>query len=165
MLEEQLAYYLEKYLGNYVQGLSKEALKVSVWQGNVELTNMHLKPEALNALKLPIKVKAGFLGSVKLKVPWSRLGQEPVIVELDRIFVLAEPSTNVQGSGADSVQEGKIQCVQEEEERLLSHKDKDKQKPTEKSDSSWLGSLIATVIGNLKLSITNIHIRYEDTER
>jgi vacuolar protein sorting-associated protein 13A/C len=86
-------------------------------------------------------------------------------VELDRIFVLAEPSTNVQGSGADSVQEGKIQCVQEEEERLLSHKDKDKQKPTEKSDSSWLGSLIATVIGNLKLSITNIHIRYEDTER
>lgn len=36
--------------------------------GNVELTNMQLKPEALNALKLPIKVKAGFLGSVKLKV-------------------------------------------------------------------------------------------------
>lgn len=29
---------------------------------------MQLKPEALNALKLPIKVKAGFLGSVKLKV-------------------------------------------------------------------------------------------------
>lgn len=29
---------------------------------------MQLRPEALNALKLPIKVKAGFLGSVKLKV-------------------------------------------------------------------------------------------------
>lgn len=29
---------------------------------------MQLKPEALNALKLPVKVKAGFLGSVKLKV-------------------------------------------------------------------------------------------------
>lgn len=43
--------------------------------GNVELTNMQLKPEALNALKLPIKVKAGFLGSVKLKVcyPWDLL--------------------------------------------------------------------------------------------
>lgn len=33
MLEEQLAFYLEKYLGNYVKGLSREALKVSVWQG------------------------------------------------------------------------------------------------------------------------------------
>lgn len=36
--------------------------------GDVELTNMQLKPEALNALKLPVKVKAGFLGSVKIKV-------------------------------------------------------------------------------------------------
>lgn len=35
--------------------------------GDVELNNMQLKPEALNALKLPVKVKAGFLGSVKLK--------------------------------------------------------------------------------------------------
>jgi hypothetical protein len=31
---------------------------------------MQLKPEALNSLKLPVRVKAGFLGSVKLKV-WS----------------------------------------------------------------------------------------------
>ena len=38
------------------------------YSGDVELTNMQLKPEALNSLKLPVKVKAGFLGSVKLKV-------------------------------------------------------------------------------------------------
>ncbi|KAL6175920.1 hypothetical protein ACLB2K_052558 [Fragaria x ananassa] len=68
MLEDQVANLLQRYLGNYVKGLSKEALKISVWQGDVELTNMQLKPEALNPLKLPVKVKAGFLGSVKLKV-------------------------------------------------------------------------------------------------
>jgi hypothetical protein len=32
-------------------------------------------------------------------------------------------------------------------------------------NTSWLGSLINTIIGNLKLSISNIHIRYEDLER
>lgn len=32
-------------------------------------------------------------------------------------------------------------------------------------NKSWLGSLISTIIGNLKLSISNIHIRYEDLER
>jgi vacuolar protein sorting-associated protein 13A/C len=36
---------------------------------------MQLKPEALNALKLPVKVKAGFLGSVKLKVCWVSVSQ------------------------------------------------------------------------------------------
>ncbi|KAK6160946.1 hypothetical protein DH2020_004327 [Rehmannia glutinosa] len=29
--------------------------------------------------------------------------------------------------------------------------------------NSWLGSLIATIIGNLKISISNVHIRYEDS--
>ncbi|KAG7952413.1 hypothetical protein I3843_12G057700 [Carya illinoinensis] len=33
MLEEQVANLLQRYLGNYVKGLNKEALKISVWQG------------------------------------------------------------------------------------------------------------------------------------
>ena len=33
MLEDQVAFLLQKYLGNYVRGLSKEALKISVWNG------------------------------------------------------------------------------------------------------------------------------------
>lgn len=31
--------------------------------------------------------------------------------------------------------------------------------------NSWLGSIIATIIGNLKVSISNVHIRYEDSTR
>ncbi|GAB4857735.1 hypothetical protein Ancab_015642 [Ancistrocladus abbreviatus] len=160
MLEDQVAYLLQRYLGNYVRGLNKEALKISVWKGDVELTNMQLKPEALNALKLPIKVKAGFLGSVKLKVPWSRLGQDPVIVYLDRIFLLAEPATHVEGCSEDAVQEAKRNRIREMEMRLL---EKAQHMKTE-VNKSWLGSLINTIIGNLKLSLSNIHIRYEDPE-
>ncbi|BBN04917.1 vacuolar protein sorting-associated protein 13A/C [Marchantia polymorpha subsp. ruderalis] len=165
VFEEHVAYYLERYLGNYVKGLSKEALKISVWQGNVELTNMQLKPEALNSLKLPIKVKAGFLGSVKLKVPWSRLGQEPVVVLLDRIYLLAEPATNLDAGddSGDAVQEAKMKRVKDTEAKLLERK-ADNAKKEELNNTSWLGSLISTIIGNLKLSITNIHIRYEDCE-
>uniref|UniRef100_J3N503 PH domain-containing protein n=1 Tax=Oryza brachyantha TaxID=4533 RepID=J3N503_ORYBR len=160
MLEDQVAFLLQKYLGNYVRGLSKEALKISVWRGDVELTNMQLKPEALNSLKLPVRVKAGFLGSVKLKVPWSRLGQEPVLVYLDRIFILAEPATQVEGCSEDAVQEAKRSRVREMEIKLL----ESQQQMKSELNSSWLGSFISTVIGNIKLFIGNIHIRYEDTE-
>ncbi|KAF9624988.1 hypothetical protein IFM89_016808 [Coptis chinensis] len=176
MLEDQVANLLQRYLGNYVKGLNKEALKISVWQGDVELTNMQLKPEALNALNLPVKVKAGFLGSVRLKVPWSRLGQEPVLVYLDRIFILAEPATHVEGCSEDALQEAKKSRVREMEIKLLESKQQLKsemssvhvthfvQSIDECKNTSWLGSLINTIIGNLKLSITNIHIRYEDLE-
>ncbi|XWS62075.1 hypothetical protein CRYUN_Cryun07bG0179900 [Craigia yunnanensis] len=160
MLEDQVAYLLQMFLGNYVRGLNKEALKISVWQGDVELTNMQLKPEALNALKLPVKVKAGFLGSVKLKVPWSRLGQDPVLLYLDRIFLLAEPATLVEGCSEDAIQEAKKSRVQEMEMKLLERTHQLKSE----MNKSWLGSLISTIIGNLKLSISNIHIRYEDLE-
>ncbi|KAL5230936.1 hypothetical protein ABZP36_029712 [Zizania latifolia] len=160
MLEDQVAFLLQKYLGNYVRGLNKEALKISVWRGDVELTNMQLKPEALNSLKLPVRVKAGFLGSVKLKVPWSRLGQEPVLVYLDRIFILAEPATQVEGCNEDAVQETKLSRVREMEIKLL----ESQQQLKSELNSSWLGSFISTVIGNIKLSISNIHIRYEDIE-
>ncbi|KAK4262505.1 hypothetical protein QN277_028058 [Acacia crassicarpa] len=160
MLEDQVAYLLQRYLGNYVRGLNKEALKISVWKGDVELKNMQLKPEALNALKLPVKVKAGFLGSVKLKVPWSRLGQDPVLVYLDRIFLLAEPATQVEGSSEDAVQEAKKNRIQEMEMKLWEKS----QKLKSEMNKSWMGSLISTIIGNLKLSISNVHIRYEDLE-
>ncbi|XP_058190168.1 uncharacterized protein LOC131307586 isoform X5 [Rhododendron vialii] len=160
MLEDQVTYLLQRYLGNYVRGLNKEALKISVWKGDVELTNMQLKPEALNALKLPVKVKAGFLGSVKLKVPWSRLGQDPVLVSLDRIFLLAEPATQVEGCSEDTVQEVKKSQIREMEMKLL----ESRQLFKSEMNKSWLGSLIDTIIGNLKLSISNIHIRYEDIE-
>lgn len=43
----------------------------------------------------------------RTKVPWSRLGQDPVVVQLDRIFLVAEPATQVEGSSEDSVQEAK----------------------------------------------------------
>ncbi|XP_051144600.1 uncharacterized protein LOC127260739 isoform X2 [Andrographis paniculata] len=98
--------------------------------------------------------------SVCGKVPWSRLGQDPVLVFLDRIFLLAEPATHVEGSSEDAIQELKKNRVQEMELKLL----ETQQQLNSELNKSWLGSLINTVIGNLKLSISNIHIRYEDTE-
>jgi hypothetical protein len=32
-LEDQVTFLLQKYLGNYIRGLNKEALKISVWRG------------------------------------------------------------------------------------------------------------------------------------
>lgn len=68
MFESQVAFYLNKYLGTYLEGIDSQSLRISVFKGNVELRNLQLKPDALNDLDLPIVVKAGLLGSLKLKV-------------------------------------------------------------------------------------------------
>lgn len=68
MFEAQVLGLLERYLGKYVYGLDAESLRISVWRGDVELTNLRLKPEALDDLQLPIAVKSGLLGRLTLKV-------------------------------------------------------------------------------------------------
>lgn len=68
MFEAQVAFYLNQYLGKYLTGLDAESLKISVWAGDVQLSNLSLKPEALADLELPVTVKAGLLGKLTLKV-------------------------------------------------------------------------------------------------
>ncbi|KAI5061209.1 hypothetical protein GOP47_0023714 [Adiantum capillus-veneris] len=167
MFEAQVLQLLRQYLGEYVHGLSVEALRISVWQGDVVLKDLQLKAEALNSLKLPVIVKAGFLGSVTLKVPWNRLGKESVVVLLDRIFILAEPlqdeRTSKEGE-KEKLLEAKRHRLEEAESAMLDAKEKKSNQGENTAEaSSWLGSLIATIIGNLKISITNVHIRYEDS--
>ncbi|TQE02762.1 hypothetical protein C1H46_011591 [Malus baccata] len=147
MFEAYVLHLLRRYLGEYVHGLSAEALRISVWQGDVVLKDLKLKAEALNSLKLPVTVKAGFIGTITLKVPWKSLGKEPVIVLIDRVFILAYPLTDGQN-------------LKEDREKLFEVKLQQIEPPP---GNSWLGSLIATIIGNLKISISNVHVRYEDS--
>ncbi|GAB4828173.1 hypothetical protein Ancab_035090 [Ancistrocladus abbreviatus] len=165
MFEAHVLHLLRRYLGEYVHGLSAEALRISVWKGDVVLKDLKLKAEALNSLKLPVTVKAGFIGSITLKVPWKSLGKEPVIVLIDRIFVLAYPAPDgrtLKEEDRERLFEAKLHQIEEAESATLEAMSRSKQ-GNSPAGNSWLGSLIATIIGNLKISISNIHIRYEDS--
>jgi vacuolar protein sorting-associated protein 13A/C len=72
MFEAQVLGLLQRYLGKYVYGLDAESLRISVWNGDVQLSNLRLKPEALDELNLPITVKSGLLGRLRLKVRMKR---------------------------------------------------------------------------------------------
>lgn len=165
MFEAHVLHLLRRYLGEYVHGLSAEALRISVWKGDVVLKDLKLKAEALNSLKLPVTVKAGFIGTITLKVPWKSLGKEPVIVLIDRVFILAHPASDqrtLKEEDKDKLFEAKLQQIEEAESATVEAISKPKVGNTPPGNS-WLGSLIATIIGNLKISISNVHIRYEDS--
>ena len=59
MLESLASTVLTRYLGEYVDGLQPENLKLHLGTGNVVLENLELKREALDRLELPINVKKG----------------------------------------------------------------------------------------------------------
>ncbi|CAH9120434.1 unnamed protein product [Cuscuta epithymum] len=166
MFEAHVLHLLRRYLGEYVHGLSAETLRISVWKGDVVLKDLKLKAEALNSLKLPVTVKAGFVGTITLKVPWKSLGKEPVIVLIDRVFILAHPvivGMSLKEEDREKLFEAKLQQIEEAELATLEALSRSKLGGNPAVGNSWLGSLIATIIGNLKISISNVHIRYEDS--
>jgi len=67
MLERIVSALLEKYLGDYVEGLQTENLKLSIFSGDVVLENLKLKKSCLDQFELPVQVKAGFLGKLTVK--------------------------------------------------------------------------------------------------
>jgi len=79
-----------KHLGTYVRDLNKEQLKIGVFSGNVVLRNLEIRGEALQSLNLPVIVKKGILGKLEVHVPWKNLKSQPVVVQLDNVFILAE---------------------------------------------------------------------------
>lgn len=82
---------LEDVLGKYVDGLTKEHLKVGVWSGKIELFELKLKPSALDDLNLPIRAERGFVKSVRVRIPWTQLESKPVVVEIDGVLLQAAP--------------------------------------------------------------------------
>jgi vacuolar protein sorting-associated protein 13A/C len=80
MAKRFLLNLLIERLGQYVEGLTEENLRVGVLSGRIELKNLKLKASALDDLDIPVEVSHGTLRSLKLEVPWASLDRKPVKV-------------------------------------------------------------------------------------
>jgi len=59
--------------------------------GEVELENLPLKHEALRHIGLPIEVKAGFIGKVRLQVPVRQIRTASWVIGIEQLYLVAGP--------------------------------------------------------------------------
>eukprot|EP01133_Synstelium_polycarpum_P011523 gene11523-13446_t len=158
---------LSRVLGEYVKNLNKDQLKIGVLGGNVVLTNLELKEDALANLpiNLPITVKKGFLGRLELRVPWKDLKSKPVIVNIDNVYALAVPQTQNykydEEAEIKKEKESKKKRI-ENYEWLKSIKEAETDNIKQNGDDSFTGRLVTKIIDNLQIVINKIHIRFEN---
>ena len=178
MFEGKLTSVLNKLLGEYVHGISAKDLSVAVFKGDVVLKNLRLKTEALNALDLPFVVRSGLVGKLSLQIPWRALGKQPVVATIERLYVVAGFADDVDGDDALTVEERterwekakaalRRREIDEGETRWLESALADeatRDDPTKNEDAKgdgWLAGMLDTVLGNLEVSISKIHVRLE----
>ena len=78
MLQRLLESILTRYIGAYVQEINQNNLKMSIYSGLIDLSNLALKKNLLQRLNIPIELKAGRIKKLYIRVPWNALSSKPV---------------------------------------------------------------------------------------
>ncbi|KAI1290851.1 Vacuolar protein sorting-associated protein 13C [Halotydeus destructor] len=159
MFESVVARLLNQYLGKYVENLNSENLKLGIFSGTVQLTDVKLKAEALYQLELPVCVVAGNIGKITLDIPWTSLKSEPVIINCEDILILGRPLNE---QAYDAELDRKVTRVAKRKvlEALAEKTNPKAQLPVK---LSFIESLIANIVNNVQISIQNFHLRFEST--
>ncbi|KAG0213348.1 hypothetical protein BGX28_004686 [Mortierella sp. GBA30] len=163
MLEGLVAGLLNRFIGPYVTNLNVSQLNIAIWSGDVKLTNLRLKKDALDKFNLPVDVVEGYLGELTLSIPWSNLKNKPVKVYINNVYLLCVPKgeseydPDEEAARAQALKEDRLANAE-----LLSTKPSSGMEDEEKKNATFLNQLITKVVDNLQVSINNIHVRYED---
>ena len=164
MFEGVVLSILERVLGEYVEGLDRDKLKVAVWSGQVSLTQLTLKREACYALGLPLAVKAGYLEKVELTIPWAKLGSEPVVLVLDGLYLVAGPLDEgeegldtASGEWAWSRKRGRLQREWQSAQLKTAELQDEAAEAEAEGKTGGRLSLLTKIIYNLQLSFKHIH--------
>ena len=56
------------------------------------MEKLPLKKDALKKLNLPVEVKSGFIGKLKIEIPFRHLKSQPWVVQVDQLYLIAGPS-------------------------------------------------------------------------
>ena len=164
MLEGLAIWFLNNYLGKYLENLDPEQLSISLLSGQVELENVPLRKDALSFIQ-GVELKRGSVGHIKLTIPVSSLGTEPWCLSLHGVNIIVGPKRNSSRMQRFEPNDCPIEKEDEEEEEELEDVGEviEKESP---SARGWLnyGRLnIRTIVENLQLEVKDINIRYEDS--
>uniref|UniRef100_A0A3Q2QLT1 Vacuolar protein sorting 13 homolog A n=1 Tax=Fundulus heteroclitus TaxID=8078 RepID=A0A3Q2QLT1_FUNHE len=154
---------LNRFLGDYVVNLDSSQLKLGIWGGDAVLKNLDIKENALSQLDLPFKVRAGHIGRLELKIPWTDIYNQSVEATLDGVYLLIVPTASIKYDAEKEekqLQEARQRELKRIEETKL--KAAEQENPNLEKQDTFVEKLVTQVIKNLQVKISNIHVRYED---
>ncbi|XP_058382466.1 autophagy-related protein 2 homolog A isoform X1 [Diceros bicornis minor] len=105
--ERVCRYLLHHYLGHFFQEhLSLDQLSLDLYKGSVALRDIHLEiwsvNEVLESMESPLELVEGFVGSIKVAVPWAALLTDHCTVHVSGLQLTLQPRQGPGPGAADS---------------------------------------------------------------
>lgn len=145
-------------------------IQAAILTGSLCLENLIIKKQLFDEEKAPITLCHGSIGRIEFIFPWNNLGNEPIQIIIEDLFILCKPQYK------RDTMEMKLKREHRRKRALISALDafansKPKSIESEKTKSNstfqYFTRLVAervlrSVLNNVEIRIQNIHVRYED---
>ena len=105
---------------------------------------------------------------MSIKIPWTSPMSSTWTIDLDGLHLLVVPSTSVHYDEKKEKEiefQAKLQRLQKIEDQIEMEKDNDNADgDKDASSDSFFKRLLESIIRHLEVTITNVHLRYEDKQ-
>ncbi|KAJ8020859.1 Vacuolar protein sorting-associated protein 13B [Holothuria leucospilota] len=152
MLESYLSPYLLSYVNKYIKNIKPEDLQVSLWGGDLVLTQLDLRLDVLEKeLYLPLSFVSGHIHELKIHIPWTALGSEPAVVTINTIEFVVKLKDGASSDGKS-------------ESTVSSQTKKYRSGAGSEFTPGYIQSLTRRVINNAHIIINNLILKYVEED-
>ena len=148
------------YIDKYVK-LKHEDFQLSLWGGDAVLNKLDLRLDAIEEmLNLPITFKSGHIYELRIHVPWTKLGSEPVVITINTIECILK----LRESAGDNSDAGSTSTASTRPNTSQAMRPKMKRQDTDDLPPGYLQSLINKVINNVNIVINNLILKFVEDD-
>ncbi|XP_023127243.2 intermembrane lipid transfer protein VPS13B isoform X4 [Amphiprion ocellaris] len=165
MLESYVTPLLMSYVNKYIKNLKPSDLQLSLWGGDVVLSKLDLKLDVLEQeLKLPFTFMSGHIHELRIHVPWTKLGSEPVVITINTmecILKLRDGAQDDHDSGSSSTS----RSVSDSSKAVAKPRRIQQAAPSDPDlPPGYVQSLIRRVVNNVNIVVNNLILKYVEDD-
>ncbi|XP_030013589.1 vacuolar protein sorting-associated protein 13B isoform X3 [Sphaeramia orbicularis] len=165
MLESYVTPLLMSYVNKYIKNLKPSDLQLSLWGGDVVLSKLDLKLDVLEQeLMLPFTFMSGHIHELRIHVPWTKLGSEPVVITINTmecILKLRDGAQDDHESGSSSTS----RSVSDSSKAVAKPRRLQQAAPSDPDlPPGYVQSLIRRVVNNVNIVVNNLILKYVEDD-
>uniref|UniRef100_F6T123 Vacuolar protein sorting 13 homolog B n=1 Tax=Ornithorhynchus anatinus TaxID=9258 RepID=F6T123_ORNAN len=166
MLESYVTPILMSYVNRYIKNLKPTDLQLSLWGGDVVLSKLELKLDVLEQeLKLPFTFLSGHIHELRIHVPWTKLGSEPVVITINTMECILKLKDGLQDDHESCGSSSTNRSTTESSKSTIKPRRVQQAAPTDPDlPAGYVQSLIRRVVNNVNVVINNLILKYVEDD-
>lgn len=167
LLRSKIIDILNASVGQYCHGIDKDHISVSVFNGEVRISDVAIKQDCFIHHGLPFSVSSGRIGSLVVLIPWASLSSQPIdILMTDLVLDVCDSDLDANGDICRNLDERALRAKEANlasdtvKRSALLNAQGSSAANSSAADLGRIRTLVAGAVKNLNCSLTNLTIRY-----